>query len=634
MLAIHKKWRFGDGRAWWTTEIAWTGLRVFDLIMLRDVKSNRLLGSNLFRYLHFIWHSGPRFTVASIIVVFVQGTLPLLTLWLMKLAVDSVEGVLGYDTIGGFKTVTVFIALLGIATLLEATSHSVDRVISLIQGSVLTDRMYDILHAKSTEVDLEYYESSQYHDTLHRAQQEASIRPARVLNNLRYLIQNGISFLAIGGLLVWLHWGVVFVLLGAAIPGVLVRIRYAKKTHTWERQRTPIERQAVYLNSMLTKDAYAKEIRLFGLGSLFMERFRKLQSQLLREKVSISTKKTFAELLTISTAICVSFGLLGYLALRTVQGLMSLGDLVMFYAAVQRGQALLRQLFNSAADLYEDNLFLGNLYQFLELKPKLEEPLNPKPMSRPFKSGIVFDHVSFQYPDDEQRVLKDIVLTIRPGEHVALVGANGTGKTTLAKLLCRLYDPTSGAITLDGVDLRHYATKDLRGSISVVFQDYPRYQLTARENIWLGNINVSSDGQSLDPAVRKAGIHPVISKLANGYDTVLGKSFEGGHELSAGEWQKIAIARAFLHDGEIIVLDEPSSSLDAQAEYEIFDRFHQLVKGKTAILISHRLSSVKMVDRIYVLKDGRIAESGTHQELMKESGTYAWMFEAQAERYR
>ena len=602
--------------------------------MLRRIKSSRLAASNLFRYLYFIWRSGPGWTVVSLIVVVVQGMLPLLILYLMKLAVESVEGTLGYDTIGGFNSVTVLIALLGAATLLEAVSSSVDRVISMVQGNVVTDRMYDVLHAKSTEVDLEYYESAQYHDTLHRAQEEASVRPARVLNNLRQLIQNSISVTAIGVLLLWLHWGVVFVLLAAALPGVFVRIKYAKKMHIWERHSTPLERQAAYLNGMLTKDAYAKEARLFGLGSLFTDRFRRLQSQLRSEKVSIATKKTFAELLTISTAICVSFGLLGYLAMRTVQGLMSLGDLVMFYAAVQRGQALIRQVFNSIADLYEDDLFLGNLYRFLELKPRLQEPARPKPLSRPLKSGIVFDHVSFRYPGDEHRVLEDIALTIRPGEHVALVGENGAGKTTIAKLLCRLYDPTSGAITLDGIDLRQYATQDLRRSVSVVFQDYSRYQLTARENIWLGNINVPPDSLYVDRAARKAGIHPVISQLANGYDTVLGKSFDGGKELSAGEWQKIAIARAFLHDGEIIVLDEPSSSLDAQAEYEIFERFHQLMKGKTAILISHRLSTVKMVDRIYVLKHGRIAESGTHKELMKESRIYAGMFETQAQRYR
>ena len=454
-----------------------------------------------------------------------------------------------------------------------------------------------------------------------------------MLNNLRYVIQNSISAVAVGGLLLWLHWSLVVVLLGAAIPGVLVRIRYAKKMHTWETQKTPVERQAAYFSWMLTKDVYAKEIRVFGLGSLFMERFRRLQSGLLSEKLGIVQKKTLAELLSMSTAICVSFVLLGYLAMRTVKGLMSLGDLVMFYAAVQRGQFLLRQVFSSVADLYEDNLFLSNLYRFLELKPKLLELSNPRLVSRPLKSGIVFDHVSFQYPGNEQRVLHDVSFTIRPGEHVALVGANGAGKTTIAKLLCRLYDPTGGAITLDGVDLRQYPSEDLRRNMSVVFQDFGRYQLTVRENIWLGNIRVPPEDRCLEAAVHKAGIRPFISQLPNGYDTVLGKWFDGGQELSAGEWQKIAIARAFLHDGEIIILDEPSSSLDARGECEIFERFHQLVKDKTAILISHRLSTVKKADRIYVLDRGRVAEFGNHEELLKKSWIYARMFETQAQRY-
>jgi ATP-binding cassette, subfamily B, bacterial len=600
--------------------------------MLRHLDLNRLLPSHILRYLHFIWQTSPRWTIANLIVVVIQGVLPLLTLYLMKLAVDSVEGTLGYDTIGSFKSVTVFIALLGAATLLEATSISIGQLLNLIQAHILTDRMSTIVHAKSTEVDLEYYESAQYHDTFHRAQQEAPIRPTRVLGNLRYLIQNCISIVAIGGLLLWLHWGVVFVLLAAAIPGAFVRVRYAKKMHAWQRQTTPIEREAGYLNGILTKDTYAKEIRLFGLAALFMDRFRHVQSQLLREKVRIVTKKTLAELLTMCCGICVSFGLLIFLALRTMKGLMSLGDLVMFYAAVQRGQALIRQVFNSVGDLYEDNLFLSHLYEFLALNPKLKEPVHPMPLTRPLKTGIVFDHVSFHYPGDERRVLEDIALRIEPGEHVALVGENGAGKSTIAKLLCRLYDPTTGAITLNGIDLRQYATSDRRRAVSVVFQDYARYQLTAGENIWLGNIDVPLDRLHLEPAVTRAGVDAVISKLANGFDTILGKRFEGGQELSAGEWQKIAIARAFLHDGEVVVLDEPSSALDPNAEYEIFERFHQLMKGKTAILISHRLSTVKMVDRVYVVNDGRIVESGTHGELIKKSGTYAWMFETQSRR--
>jgi ATP-binding cassette, subfamily B, bacterial len=609
-------------------------LRVAASSLSKHFSFNRLFAANLFRYLRFVWESGPRWTLASAVLVALLGALPLATLYLIKLAVEAVEGTLGYDTILGFNALAVLIALLGLATLLEALCGSADRIISLIQGNALTDRMFDLLHAKSTEVDLEYYENAQYHDTLHRAQQEAPVRPVRVLDNLRLLAQHGISLLAIGGLLIWLHWGVVVVLLAAAIPGALVRMNYARKAHAWERQITPRERRASYFNWLLTRDACAKEIRLFSLGSFFKDRFRRLRSQIRREKVRLASRKTLAEMIAMGGAICVSFAMLGYLAMRTVHGLMSLGDLVMFYAAVQRGQILLRQVFNNVADLYEDNLFLANLYDFLGLKTKLKEPAHPQPLNRRMQSGIVFDRVSFQYPGDEKRVLDQVTLAIQPGEHVALVGENGAGKSTLTKLLCRLYDPTEGIITLDGVDLRDYATRDLRRNISVVFQDYGRYQLTARENIWLGNIDLPADDRRLEPAVKKAGVDPVIAKLANGYDTLLGNWFEGGQELSAGEWQKIALARAFLHDGEIIVLDEPGSALDARAEHEIFERFHQLVKGKTAILISHRLSTVKMADRIYVLKQGRIVESGSHEELIKASGTYAWMFETQAQRYR
>jgi len=597
------------------------------------MKRNGILASNILRYLGFVWHSSPKWSILSILLVVLQGVLPLITLYLVKLAVDSVA-LHGYDTILGFSSVTFFIVLLGMATLFEAVSSLTDRLVSLIQGNLLMERMYDMLHTKSAEVDLEYYESSNYYDALHRAQQEVPLRPTRVLANLRQLVQSGISIVAVGGLLLWLHWSVVFVLLAAALPGALVRIIYAKKLHYWERQRTPKEREASYLNWMLTRDGYAKEIRLFDLASLFKERFRNTQSQILREKVNLQSKRSASELFTLSSAICVSFGLLGYLALRTAQGLMSLGDLVMFYAAVQRGQILLRQVLYSVADLYEDNLFLSNLYEFLELKPKLKETSHPKLLNQRLKTGIVFDQVSFQYPGDLKPVLEDINLTIRPGEHIALVGENGAGKTTLVKLLCRLYDPTSGAITLDGVDIRDYSTKQLRRNISVVFQDFARYQLTARENIWLGNIDVPPNGKRLGAAVSKAGADGVISQLANGYDTILGKWFEGGQELSAGEWQKIAIARAFLHDGQIIVLDEPGSALDPKAEYEIFEQFHQLVKGKTAVLISHRLATVKMANRIYVLKTGRIVEFGTHNELLRQRGAYAWMFETQARRYR
>jgi ATP-binding cassette subfamily B protein len=313
---------------------------------------------------------------------------------------------------------------------------------------------------------------------------------------------------------------------------------------------------------------------------------------------------------------------------------LTVGDVVMYYQAFQRGQDFLREILSGLAGLYEDHLFLASLYEFLDLERRIVEPARPRPVPRPLRTGIVFDGVSFQYPSAPRKVLHDVTLAIGPGEHVALVGANGSGKTTIVKLLCRLYDPTGGTITVDGIDLRDFDTVALRREISVVFQDWAAYHVSARDNIWFGDPRPDCDEERIRRAARNSGADEVISRLANGYETVLGKWFEHGEELSMGEWQKIALARAFVRDTQIVVLDEPTSFLDVQAEHEVFNRFRQLAAGKSTILISHRLSTVRMADRIYVLEDGRIAESGCHDELMRRGQAYARLFETQAQSYR
>lgn len=585
--------------------------------------------------LRLVWQSAPGWTVASLALIAVRGPLPLLSLYLMKLAVNTITaGFATSDPGRVFEEVTILLVLMGAVSLFSTLFDAVAKLVTEAQTQVVTDHVYTILHAKSLEVDLEYYENPQYYDTLHRAQQEAPFRPTSVLNGLVRLGQSGIVALAITGLLLSFHWGMIAILLVAVVPEIVVRLRYAGTMYRWQREQTSTERRAWYVNWMLTGDQHAKEIRLFDLGGLFMSRFQNLRKQLRRGRLRIAAKRSVAELLAQVATTLIVFGFYAFVAYRTVQGAMTLGDLAMYYQAFRRGQGALQGILSSLAELYEDNLFLAHLDEFLNVKQKIVEPVSPKPIPRPLQTAIVFDHVRFRYPNGTEEVLTDINLSIRPGQKVALVGENGVGKTTLIKLLCRLYDPTGGTIIVDGIDLREFGTTAWRQEIGVIFQDYVRYNLSVRENIWLGNIRLDPEDDRIVQAARRAGADGFVSKLPQGYDTVLGKRFEGGHELSVGEWQKIALARAFLRDTQLLVLDEPTSAMDANTEYELFCQFNRLIEDRAAILISHRFSTVRMADYIYVLAGGRIIEHGSHDELMRLGGTYAQMFERQAWQYR
>ncbi len=413
-----------------------------------------------------------------------------------------------------------------------------------------------------------------------------------------------------------------------------MRLLYSQQLYAWQRRRTSAERQASYIQLLLTNEAHAKEIRLFNLGELFIQRYRDLRTNLRNERMRLVKHRSRNELITQSVGTLATFGALAFIAYQTARGTLTLGDLVMYYQAFQRGQTYLQNVVGGLASLYEDSLFLTNLYEFLDLQPRIVEPSSPRPLPMPLRQGIAFENVCFGYGASDRPVLDDITLTIRPGEHIALVGANGAGKTTLVKLLCRLYDPSAGRIMLDGVDLREFNTTDLRRQISVVFQDYAHYQLSARENIWLGNTAIPPDDGKIAEAAQLAGADALIGSLPHGYDTRLGNWFDDGHELSIGQWQKVALARAFLRDAQILVLDEPTSALDAAAEYEVFQQFRHLANGRATILISHRFSTVRMADRIYLLANGRITEAGSHAELMLLGGEYARLFELQAGNYR
>jgi ATP-binding cassette subfamily B protein len=584
--------------------------------------------------LRFVWDSGHGLTVASLAVRLFQGLLPLAVLYLTKLLIDAVTEGLKTPAEASLHQVATMLALLAAVAVVSAVLSAVNALIVRIQAQVVTDHMHAILQAKSVEVDLEYYEHARYQDTLHRAQQEAPYRPTAILNSLLQLGQDGISLLAMAGILSWLHWSVIPVLLLTAAPYFLIRLRQSNRLFTWERERTPLERKAWYFNWLLTQATAAKEVRLFDIGARLRQGFQDARAVLRRERIALERRWALAGLAAQVIGVAGVFGLYGFVALRTFHGFLTVGDLVMYFQAVQRASGFLEGFSMSVSNLYENNLFLTTLQEFLSVRSCLLVSDNPKPFPKPIEQGMVFERVSFQYPGEDRVAIHEFTFTIRPGEHVAFVGANGAGKTTLVKLLCRLYDPSSGRITIDGVDLRDYHIADVRGSVSGIFQDFVKYQMTAGENIALGVNNSTTDRSAVMQAARQAGIHEAIERLPNRYDSSLGKLFDGGYELSIGEWQKVALARAVLRDSQILILDEPTSAMDAKAEAELFERFHELSKGRMAILISHRLSTVKMADRIYVIDHGHIVEQGAHDDLMIQHGLYATLFLTQAQHYR
>ena len=582
-----------------------------------------------------IWQSARGEAAAHAVIVVLSSVLPLVIVYLMKLIIDAVtQGLAAEDKSVAVARILIFIGIIGLSVLLNNAMSSLNSYVGEKLSLKAEDHLSDVLHDKSISLDLQYYENPDYFDTLHRAQQGAIQRPASAFKNSAQLLQNSLSLVGMMVLLLSFHWSVSLLLVAAVLPGLLFRLKFSQRLFNWDRSQTSTQRHSFYYHFLLTGDAYAKEIRLFQLGPLFIQRFHDVRRTLRHEKLDIAKKRTVAEIAAHLATILALYGSFGFMAWRAVYGLISIGDLVMYYQAFQRGLNYFKNLLGNAASLYEDSLYLSNLFEFLDLQAQVREPLQPHPIFKKIESGLIVDNLSFSYPASERSVLQDVSFAVQPGEHIALVGENGAGKSTLIKLLCRLYDPTSGAIRIDGVDISDFRVRDLRRQISVVFQDFVRYHLRVQDNIWFGNTDLDADSPKIIDSAKAADVDAVIRSLPNGYESILGKMFEHGEELSIGEWQKIALARAFLRDAQIIILDEPTSALDAKAEYGVFKKFQQLARGKTAFLISHRLSTARLADRILVLDDGRIVENGSHDELISEGGVYAGMFEMQSHYYR
>ncbi|MBG0860278.1 MAG: ABC transporter ATP-binding protein [Bacteroidales bacterium] len=588
---------------------------------------------HLFREsLKLVWRSAPGWATVNVILSVFRSFFPLVLVWLLKILIDNITTAASSGT--GFPVYNIVWIIVAVAAayFMDDASADFSSYVRKKQSMNLEAYMYNILHTKAISLDLLNFERPEYFDRLARASREAPWRPNNILNNLVSMLKGALSLILMAGLLAFLHWAIVLLLLAINIPGIWLRLYYAGLIYNFQRKQTPEARKAAYFNWLLTGDRPSREMRLFGLGKYFISLFRKSFLKTKEEELNIVRKRALIELITDFLKASAVFLILLFIANRTINGKLTIGEMAMYLVAFRQGMVYIKELFISLASLYEDSLFIGDVFEFLSLKERVV-PMPPVTVPSVMENGITVENLAFTYPGNTFRAIDNVSFEIHKGEIIALVGPNGAGKSTLAKLLCRLYDPDSGSVRYDGVDIRNMDPENYRKFISVVFQDFMLYNLGAGENIRLGSIDEEKPGEKIVEAAKITGVHDLIKDLPEGYSTMIGNLFDNSRELSWGEWQKIALSRALFRNAPILILDEPSSALDAETEFEIFSRFREIVKGRTSIFISHRFTNVNLADRIIVLEKGTIAEAGTHKELMGRKGKYFSMYTKQSGRF-
>jgi ATP-binding cassette subfamily B protein len=588
---------------------------------------------NIPAFLHLIWQTSPAMAAGNISIRIIRAAIPLAMLQVARLIIDDVVMLTQHPNQYSHSHLFTLVAIeFGLAILSDL----------LNRGSALLDSLLGDLLANSTSIklmehaatlDLDQFEDANFYDKLERARRQTlsrTILMAQVLGQLQDAITLG--FLAVG-LLTFNPW-LILLLLVAGIPAFLGESHFNERSYSLVHSWTPERRELDYLRLTGASDETAKEIKIFGLSGFLIDRFRELSDRFYGDNRKLAVQR--ASWGTVFAAL----GSIGYysaylfIIIRTVNGHISIGDLTFYAGSFSRMRALLENILNRFAGIAEGALYLQDFFDFFEIQPHIAPQAHSRPFPHPIREGFVFDRVGFKYLNSEKWAIRELSFTLEAGEKLALVGENGAGKTTLVKLLARLYDPTEGRILLDGYDLREYDPADLRKEIGVIFQDFVKFQMSASHNIAVGRIEDKQNEARIRTSAVQSLADTVINKLPDGYNQMIGRRFAKGVDLSGGEWQKIALGRAYMRDAQLLILDEPTAALDARAEHEVFQRFAELTRGKTAVLISHRFSTVRMADRILVIERGHLLEIGSHQELLARNGRYAELFNLQARGYQ
>ncbi len=583
-------------------------------------------------FLRMIWKTDSRLALGNILLRILQAGLPVSTLYVGKLIIDEVVMLMETPE-ASREWLWVLVGIeLGLAILSALLSRSISLIDALL-GDKFSNETSVRLIDHASNMDLPQFEDAEFYDKLERARRQTTMRTVL----LSQLLRQGQDFITVlflaAGLVVFNPWLILLLIL-AVIPSFISETHFNQRSYSLARNWTPQRRELDYLRYIGASDRTAKEVKIFGMEDFIKDRFASLAHKYyLANRVLVIRRSVWGFFLN-------SLGDIGYYAayvliiLQTIEGSISLGDLTFLAGSFSRLRGLLRGILSNFSSIAQSALYLRDLFDFLAIAPAIKSPENPHTLPDKVKEGFTFENVSFKYPNTEKYAIRDLSFTLHAGEKLALVGENGAGKTTLVKLLARLYDPTEGRILLDGTDLKEYDLKELRRMVGVIFQDYVRFDMTARENISVGNINEWANQPLIKQAAQKSLASEVIEDLPQQYEQMLGRRFEEGMNLSGGQWQKIALGRAYMREAQLMILDEPTAALDARAEYNVFERFSELTQDKTAVLISHRFSTVRMADRILVLEKGKKKELGSHEELLAMDGIYAELFSLQAEGYK